>query len=41
MARAHWVWRLSMVWGMRPVRFLETRSSGVKESPVVDVSLGQ
>lgn len=22
-----------MVWGMRPVRFLETRSSGVNERP--------
>lgn len=41
MARAHWVSKLSMVWGKRPVRFLEARSSGVKARPgEVEVSDG-
>lgn len=33
MARMHCVSRLSMTWGMRPLRFLETLSSGVNEVP--------
>ena len=35
MARAHWVSMLSMTWGMRPEMFLETRSSGLKDVPVL------
>lgn len=33
MTRAAWVSRLSMTCGIRPVRFFDTRSSGVKERP--------
>lgn len=34
MARNTWVSMFSMTWGMRPVRFFVTRSSGVNDVPV-------
>lgn len=34
MARITWVSMFSITWGMRPVRFFVTRSSGVNDVPV-------